>query len=119
MKITPQYLRRFLAEPHQYKPGTLMPDLLHDLPETERRETVDGLVHFLISVQEQTEAPGVTAEEFQIKQGRTLFHSIGCVACHAPQEPPSALPGTTPEGSPKSMDPALRSEERRVGKEGE
>jgi mono/diheme cytochrome c family protein len=107
IKITPQYLRRFLSEPHQYKPGTMMPDLLHDFSETEQRERVDALVHFLISVQEQTEVPGVTAEEFQIKQGRTLFHSIGCVACHEPQEPPSALPGTTPEGSPKSMDPSL------------
>jgi mono/diheme cytochrome c family protein/cytochrome c553 len=107
MRITPQYLRRFLSAPHQYKPGTLMPDLLHDLPEAEKSDTVEALVHFLISTQGDVPAPAITAEEFHIKQGRTLFHSVGCVACHTPEDPPSALPGTTPEGSPKTIDPSL------------
>ena len=82
-------IRELLLSPHAAKPGTTMPDLLAGLPEAERRETVDALVHFLAGTGSVTEtAPSPAA----VKQGDELFHSLGCVACHAPRKaPPAAI----------------------------
>src|SRR5262245_11097481 len=43
------YLRKFIADPHKTKPGTTMPDVLTGLPEADRAEKVEALVHFLAS----------------------------------------------------------------------
>ncbi len=109
LRLTPQYLRKYLSEPTASKPGTTMPDLLHHLSGSEKAEAVDSLVHFLISEQDGTVAPGTAAEDFLIKQGRTLYHTIGCVACHEPQSGPESIPGIMPE-DPKleRFDPSLR-----------
>ncbi len=93
-RITPQYLRAFLLNPHGEKPGTSMPDLLHDLSSTRKAETVEALVHFLASLKPSSDSrqtTAVAADEFKIKQGRELYHKVGCVACHEPQEPPSEI----------------------------
>ena len=86
-RVTPQYLRAFLSDPQSVKPGSPMPDLLHGLEPSARAETVDALVHFLSS-RVSTNPPALSgASPHLIQQGKTLYHSIGCVACHAPQEP--------------------------------
>ncbi len=91
MRITPQYLRAFLTNPQVEKPGTPMPDLLHSLSVPEKSETVDALVHFLVS-QHPTNPPAPAgADVFKIQQGRLLYHQVGCVACHAPQETAAGL----------------------------
>src|SRR5712672_1793150 len=89
--ITPQYLRKFLLDPQSEKSGNTMPDLLHGMEATDRKAAVDALVHFLVSAMNASNAPAVAADEFKIQQGRLLYHQIGCVACHAPQEPASIL----------------------------
>jgi mono/diheme cytochrome c family protein len=97
LRLTPQYLRKYLNDPAASKPGTTMPDVLHHLRGAEKTDTVDALIHFLISEQESAPEPGTAAEDYLIKQGRTLYHTIGCVACHEPQSPPNTLPGIMPE----------------------
>src|SRR6266850_7712741 len=89
--LTAQYIRRFLSNPDAFKPGTTMPDMLHGLDATERSAAVDALVHFLLSEIKTANAAPVAADEFKIQQGRVLYHQVGCVGCHAPQEPPSAV----------------------------
>jgi mono/diheme cytochrome c family protein len=86
VRLTPQYLRSFLAAPSVETPGTTMPDLLHGLNATEKAATVDALVHFLSSAQPTNSVEGFAANQTLILQGRALYHQIGCVACHAPQE---------------------------------
>jgi cytochrome c2 len=90
-RITPQYLRAFLANPHIQKPGTVMPDLLHAMSAGEKTETVDALTHFLSSLGTSASESPVGADQFKIEQGRILYHRVGCVACHAPQEPAAEL----------------------------
>ncbi|HTG45431.1 MAG TPA: PA14 domain-containing protein, partial [Verrucomicrobiae bacterium] len=86
-----------------------MPDVLHYLTAAEKAEAVEALVHYLISEQAIDDSPGVGAEEFQIQQGRTLYHTIGCTACHEPQAAPNLIPGISPD-DPKleRFDPDLR-----------
>ncbi len=85
LHLTPQYLRKYLLDPAAAKPGGTMPDLLHALPAAEKAQAVEELVHYLVSQQAPTAKDGVSAEDFQIKHGQALYHSIGCVACHQPQ----------------------------------
>jgi mono/diheme cytochrome c family protein len=90
-RLQPGYLRAYLAGPLVEKPGLTMPDLLHGFPEAARRETVEALAHFLGSPPQPADTPLPTANRLVVLQGRALYHQIGCVACHAPQEPASEV----------------------------
>ncbi|MFV2068820.1 MAG: PA14 domain-containing protein [Pirellulales bacterium] len=90
-RVLPHYLRAFLLHPHEVKPGTPMPDLLHGLGGQEKAETVDVLVHFLVSCAGDARPQPGGADEIVLEVGRKLYHQIGCVACHDPQEPPSGF----------------------------
>ena len=48
-RVKPEYLRRFLADPHGTDPGTTMPHLLPEADPAARDEQLESLVHFLAS----------------------------------------------------------------------
>ncbi len=83
-RVKPAALRAQIAEPHRTKPGSTMPDLFAGKSADERNRQVDALVHFLMStgggVIEQNRDRGAVA------RGETLFHQVGCVACHGPRK---------------------------------
>jgi len=87
-RVTPQYLRKFLANPHATKPGTTMPNVMHGQSDAQRAENVEMLVHYLASRGGPIDQRASGARLGEIARGRELFHTVGCVACHAPQEPP-------------------------------
>lgn len=95
LQLEPQWLRGWLSAPSASKPGTTMPHLLHGLPEAERTRAVDELAHYLVSVQPMAEPVYTTADPAQLDLGRELYHSLGCVACHAPTQRPADLPQDT------------------------
>ena len=83
LRARPEWLVKFLSDPHGTKPGTAMPDLLRSLPEQSRNQTALALAHFLAS----TGTPPERGSDVQATdRGRGLYHSLGCVACHAPRE---------------------------------
>lgn len=90
-RVSPQWIRAFLANPQAEKPGTLMPDLLHALPAAQKAEAIEALTHFLVSMQ-KGEGAQAGASTAAINTGRKLYHTVGCVACHAPQEVPPNSP---------------------------
>ena len=90
-RITPQYLRAWLDDPQRVKPGTPMPDLLHGLASKKKAETVEALLHFLVSLGGPMKQTGAGASGFQIQNGKMLYHKVGCVACHDPAGPPSIV----------------------------
>ncbi len=91
-RLNPSYVRAWLLDPLGTKPGTTMPDVLHRLPEDERVTAAGELAQFLWSLPSEAAAPAsALAGEFQIQQGRALYHQAGCVACHAPYEPAGAI----------------------------
>lgn len=87
-RISPEYLRRFIAAPSKAHAGTTMPDLMAGKPEAERRQIAEALTHFLIAQSrgDFRAAPPTNAVDRQ--QGKVLFHTVGCVACHGAKEPP-------------------------------
>ncbi|MBA4148864.1 MAG: hypothetical protein H0X66_12180 [Verrucomicrobia bacterium] len=90
------YLVEWLSKPHASKPGTLMPHLLSGESEQAQKDDATALAFYLFST-----SPFPASREAasgSLENGRRLYHSIGCVACHAPEE--AFKPG---EGSAESV----------------
>jgi mono/diheme cytochrome c family protein len=86
--IKPQWLREFLGDPQRIKPGTFMPDMMHGLPEDAKRETIEALVHYLVSIQPEPVKASGESHARSVEMGQRLYHEVGCVQCHAPDMPP-------------------------------
>ena len=93
LRLTPQWLRAYLRDPQASQPGTTMPDSLHAMSPAEKTAAAEALTHYLLSLQKT--APDEAGEEYNAAvaaKGRTLYHTVGCVACHAAQDAPAGHP---------------------------
>lgn len=102
-RANPGWLVKWIASPQTVRPGSPMPAVIGDAL-NEPNEAVN-ITHYVMSLAGgpvDPEAPLAT-EAQGLAKGRELFHSVGCVACHGPQESPreafadTALPGETPK----------------------
>ena len=84
-RVNPAYLEAFIRDPHGTKPGTTMPDVLGQLGGAEKKEASVALTHFLLSLKENAFSPQAP-DAVAAQQGKQLFHSRGCVACHSPRD---------------------------------
>lgn len=83
-RLNLDYLVDWLSHPHAAKPGALMPNLLSGSSEQEQKDDATALAHYLFSTAPfPTERKTVSGS---LEKGRRLFHTIGCVACHAPEQ---------------------------------
>ena len=61
-----------------------MPDSLRGIPNDDRGAAAEALTHYLVSL-----APGpftrTMPDRAAVLRGEALYHRVGCVACHAPQ----------------------------------
>ena len=85
-RAAPDYLQRFIADPSGTHPGTKMPSLLHGRTASERARIAQAMTHFLVASSARTWSASETLEA-EIAEGEELFHTVGCVACHAPRRP--------------------------------
>ena len=84
-RIAPNYLRQFLASPSTTQPGTSMPHMLASYPDAKRDEIAEALTHFLVSQSKRPFQPESIIKS-DTNEGKELFHTVGCVACHTPRE---------------------------------
>ncbi|PHR97800.1 MAG: cytochrome c1, partial [Blastopirellula sp.] len=82
-RARPEWIRSYLTDTHATKAGTTMPSLFNHLTDFNKKETVNALVHFLAST---GNVHDVRKKMQAAEQGKKLFHQVGCVACHGPQE---------------------------------
>lgn len=93
-RLTEEWLRRWLAEPHAIKPNTHMPDLV-DASTEEGRQQVSDLAAYLAS--EKLGMPaGAPVDEKLSQAGGAHFHELGCVACHNPPDKEGGDPTRVP-----------------------
>jgi mono/diheme cytochrome c family protein len=85
-RLTPQYLRAYLADPHGVKPGATMPDIFHSSDPAARQGAVDYLTHYLVSLGGPMNPAGEEGNVMLVEMGRKAYHQVGCVACHAPEK---------------------------------
>ncbi|MDH3582911.1 MAG: c-type cytochrome, partial [Phycisphaerae bacterium] len=93
-RVSPDYLKRFIAEPSRVQPGTTMPDVLSGETPDRRIAIAEAITHFLVA----RSSGGFQSRSINSKDiavGRDLFHKTGCVACHSPRDQKGAeiLPG--------------------------
>ncbi|QDU30317.1 Cytochrome c [Anatilimnocola aggregata] len=99
-RVRPQYLLKFLMDPQTVKPGTSMPNALAGIPEAERKDVVEAIVHFLATTGTTNDVAPLRGG---VNRGEQLYHSVGCLACHDPrpaENPPASLPTSIPLGTP-------------------
>lgn len=95
-RVRPQYFKKFLLDPHATKPGTSMPNVLAGKSEAEKDRIAETLAHFLASTGTTSDTPPMPGP---VANGQKLFHTIGCVACHDPQNSDEKLPTSVPLGN--------------------
>ncbi|SFH69537.1 family 16 glycoside hydrolase [Planctomicrobium piriforme] len=82
-RVRPEWIASFLTDPHGFKPGTTMPDVMAGWNAADRAAAAQALAQFLSTKgalrERNPDAKFVTA-------GEKLFGSVGCVACHAPAD---------------------------------
>ena len=76
------YLKLFLADPQGTKPGTAMPRQLRNHSGREREDTMNALTRFLLSSTDNVSEKN--RPEGDGPRGQSLYHRVGCVACHDP-----------------------------------
>lgn len=89
-----------LAHPHEVDPSSPMPDVLHELTDTERREAARALEAFL---REGLEYDPSEPHAGDVEAGEDLYHRVGCIACHEPFEPPEVAWSDDPFFDPDSV----------------
>ena len=62
-----------------------MPNVLASIPAAQRDEIAEALTHFLIA-QSIRKFQTDESQTVETDLGKELYHSVGCVACHAPHE---------------------------------
>jgi cbb3-type cytochrome oxidase cytochrome c subunit len=100
-RIRKDWLVKFLTDPQKTKPGTTMPNLFINDPDASKK--IMALSHFLLSDQQPKEKLKKTPRLNQRSFGKTLYHNLGCVACHGadPIENPSLTSSLKPLGQLK------------------
>ena len=84
-RASADWLVKYLASPGDAKAGATMPDLLHG-----NAAQAEALTHYLLSFSKPN-VRRVLPDKAAVARGENAFHSVGCVACHAPQNG-AALP---------------------------
>jgi putative heme-binding domain-containing protein len=112
-RLNPRYLQQYILSPHQTKLGSHMPTMLHTLKPEERLDAAAQIAIFLLTLNgTDFRSDNAAKEPEAIKRGQEIFHTIGCVACHATRDPQAVeqtLAGSVPLGdlSPKYSVEAL------------
>lgn len=89
-RVSPDFLERYVTDPHRVKPGTSMPDSLGRLEAGERERVAGSIVAYLNSLSD-SEFESLAIDEASAGRGREVFHSVGCVACHSPRDGESGV----------------------------
>ena len=80
-RIRPDHLLKYIADPQAARPGSSMPNVLAGLSAKEREASVLAIVHYLQSL-----GSNPPLQEYASTSGRargdSLYHRVGCVACH-------------------------------------
>jgi mono/diheme cytochrome c family protein len=83
-RLTPDFMRRMIADPSAAHSGTTMPGLLGAETAEKREEIAGAITAYLSSL--KGAPPAVAEGDADPHDGKEIFHSVGCVACHSPRD---------------------------------
>jgi cytochrome c2 len=83
-RVSEEWLRNWLADPHTLRPTTRMPDLVDASTAEGRQQAADLAAYFSASTMG---APAQPAPDPALSQaGGAHFHELGCAGCHTPPD---------------------------------
>ena len=83
--LNPHYIQSFIANPHQTKPATSMPEMLGHLDEATCEQAATAITQYLLK-ETGNEFDFQPIDALAVAGGFKLFNSVGCVACHSPRD---------------------------------
>lgn len=92
-RVQPEWMLRFIADPHGTKPGTTMPNVFVGMTPAQRDAAARAIVNFLYTTGRLQQQLG--NRQFA-KYGEQLFKQLGCVACHAPRDGSGTVASSVP-----------------------
>lgn len=84
-RIQPEFLKKFIQDPATHDRGTAMPNVLGKLSPADQEKTATELSAYLLSLKSTPVTP-ITLPKDEAGDGKKLFHEVGCIACHSPQD---------------------------------
>ncbi len=96
-RVSEEWLRRWIADPHGLRPTTTMPALM-DGKSPEGRQHAADLTAFLLASKTGTAIPAAPAapDPAMVRDGGVIFHELGCVGCHNPPDAATPDPARVP-----------------------
>lgn len=88
-RASAEWLSKWVRDPQAVKPGCGMPTVFVDAD----KDQVDAIVHYLMSLGSTPEWQAPATEADGLEQGKKLYHSLGCVACHGVLDNPAKIFG--------------------------
>lgn len=89
------WIREWIADPQAAKPGAGMPDVFVENDDAE----IEAITNYLVSLGGPMEFKAAATEENVLDEGRRLFHTKGCIACHGALESPKDVFGDAQLGA--------------------
>lgn len=104
-RAQPQWLLGWVSDPQSIKPGCGMPRVLGD--SARDKADAEAITQFLVSLGGPADPQTSATEPQTLQIGRTLYHSVGCVACHGALEPAEKVFGADAPsaGQPEARPP--------------
>ena len=90
-RIKPEWMLKYIANPHDVKPGTTMPDLMAGMDNAQRNDAAIALTNFLVG----NDVLNARGKGANTGAGERLFHESGCVSCHMPRNGEKANAATS------------------------
>lgn len=84
-RLTREYMEKFVADPTAVHHGTTMPNVLAS-ENPEKRVAIAGDIAAYLTSLKNGPAPSFPEGDIDPYDGKELFHSAGCVACHSPRD---------------------------------
>ena len=81
-RLNAAWLREFLSNPDGAHHGSGMPQMLHGYEPVD----IEAAIQYLGSLKPKGSAKLKVSRHTNARRGGELFHSVGCVACHAPRK---------------------------------
>jgi mono/diheme cytochrome c family protein len=95
LRLNAGWVEKYLESPMEVDSGSTMPNMLASVPAQQRKSVARALASYLTTLVEPLPEPKATGAnpipmEFYQRgdeqNGKRLFHTVGCVACHAPAD---------------------------------
>jgi len=80
-RLSEDWMKKWVADPHKMNPKTTMPALV-DSSTAEGKQQAADIAAYLTTLKEKSPLKGLATNDADVTAGGAKFHQLGCAACH-------------------------------------